>query len=73
LAIVFRKAKIWVGVYIVSELILAVPTVLLLVVSLCEGVRYAPNYLFVGLFVFVMFTVLPLCWAIGLLRLRKLA
>jgi hypothetical protein len=71
LAIALRKTKMWVGVYIIFELILAAPTVLILVVFLGPGLRYAPGYFFAGFFVFIVFTVFPLYLAIDILRRRK--
>jgi hypothetical protein len=71
LAIALRKTKMWVGVYIVSELILAAPTVLILVVSFGPGLRYVPGYFFAGFFVFIVFTAFPLYLAIDILRRKK--
>jgi hypothetical protein len=71
LAIALRKTKMWVGVYLVSELILAAPTVLILVVSFGPGLRYAPGYFFAGFLVFIVFTVFPLYSAIDILRRKK--
>jgi hypothetical protein len=70
-AIALRKTKMWVGVYIVSELILAAPTVLILVVSFGQALRYVPGYFFAGFFLFIVFTVFPLYLAIDVLRRKK--
>lgn len=71
LAVLIRKTKMWLRVYIVSELILAAPTVLVLVVFGPHGLRYAPGYVLAVSLVCVVFTVLPLYLTIGLLRSRQ--